>query len=227
MTLARSFRDYRGSLFLSTKKTKNNYIHSQSRTNDINTALSHNTNSLWDNVWHIRDAAKLRFVLETSEELTKTLETHEMFISDHKQRHSEGIQRCISEDEQCQQRHYKQQGFGSKCTVMLIAIIKQSIITFFIINKPVSQSCAVAKSENLWRDSGQSNLVYKCLAVTKVWFCTRVIQLHFGQWGRLPFCLASLIIQRPVRVSHSHRQNSYCTWLWNWFMNHSAWFKLF
>ena len=40
-------------------------------------------------------------------------------------------------------------------------------------NKPVSQSCAVAKSGQFWRATGQSNLAYKRLAATKaskVWF---------------------------------------------------------
>ena len=39
--------------------------------------------------------------------------------------------------------------------------------------KPVSQSCAVAKSETFWRATGQSNLADKRLAATKaskVWF---------------------------------------------------------
>ena len=34
-------------------------------------------------------------------------------------------------------------------------------------NKPVSQSCAVAKSEKFWRATGQSNLAYKRLATAK------------------------------------------------------------
>ena len=36
--------------------------------------------------------------------------------------------------------------------------------------KPIPQSCAVVKSETFWRATGQSNLVYKRLAATKVWF---------------------------------------------------------
>ena len=39
--------------------------------------------------------------------------------------------------------------------------------------KPVSQSCAEAKSNTFWRATGQSNLAYKWMATTKaskVWF---------------------------------------------------------
>ena len=41
------------------------------------------------------------------------------------------------------------------------------------VNKAISQSCAVPKSEHFWRATGQSNLAYKRLAATKaskVWF---------------------------------------------------------
>ena len=38
-------------------------------------------------------------------------------------------------------------------------------------NKPVSQSCTVAKSENFWWATGQSNLAYNWLVATsKIWF---------------------------------------------------------
>ena len=39
--------------------------------------------------------------------------------------------------------------------------------SFSLSYKPVSQSCAVAKSEKFWRATGQSNLVYKRVAATK------------------------------------------------------------
>ena len=94
-------------------------------------------------------------------------------------------------------------------------------------NKPVSESCAVAKSEKFWWASGQSNLAYKLLAAaraSKVWFlCSHnyllasgtVFHSHqnfsflatahdceTGLWSSLPFCLPSLIVQWPTRNSH-------------------------
>ena len=41
------------------------------------------------------------------------------------------------------------------------------------LNEPVSQSCAVATNEQIWRAAGQSNVAYERLAGTKaskVWF---------------------------------------------------------
>ena len=50
--------------------------------------------------------------------------------------------------------------------------------------KPVSQSCAVAKSEKFWRATGQSNLSYKLPAIKKKFqsLVSVLKQLHFGQW---------------------------------------------
>ena len=59
-------------------------------------------------------------------------------------------------------------------------------------SRPVSQSCAVAKSENVWRATWQSNLAYKRLAAAKD-FHTHTTAL--SQWSSLPFCLPSLIVQ--------------------------------
>ena len=73
--------------------------------------------------------------------------------------------------------------------------------------KPVSQSCAVAKSGKFWRATGESNSAYKQLPTTKasnVWFspshnCT------LSDWA----------------VFHSvcppeFSTFTYCAWLWNW-----------
>ena len=68
--------------------------------------------------------------------------------------------------------------------------------------KPISQSCAVAKSETFWQATGQSNLAYRRLSATKaskVWFSDT--QLHFGQWNS-PLCLPSLTVQWAVRIFH-------------------------
>ena len=46
--------------------------------------------------------------------------------------------------------------------------------------KPVSQSCAVSKSDRFWRATGQSNFAYKLLAATKaskVWFSSHTTVL--------------------------------------------------
>ena len=51
--------------------------------------------------------------------------------------------------------------------------------------RPVSQSCAIAKSENFWWATGQSNLAHKQLATTKA---SKVWVLYFGRWNSLPAC---------------------------------------
>ena len=70
------------------------------------------------------------------------------------------------------------------CRVSVLVVILLLVSSLFVYclgqkcstsswNKPVSPSCAVAKSEQSWRVIGQSNLTYKRLAATKaskVWF---------------------------------------------------------
>ena len=88
-------------------------------------------------------------------------------------------------------------------------------------NKPVSQSCAVAKSEKFWRATGQSNLEYKRLATTKAskfWFSCS----HNCQWSSLPFSLSPLHSVCQVWLSSGFPELftfSYCAWLWNWCIN--------
>ena len=56
---------------------------------------------------------------------------------------------------------------------MLVITINNLFIYKHLFYKPVSQSCAAAKSEKFWRATGQSNLADKWLATTKaskVWF---------------------------------------------------------
>ena len=82
------------------------------------------------------------------------------------------------------------------------------------INKPVSQSCAVAKSGKFWRATGQSNLTYKRLAATKaskVWFsyshnCT------LSNGAVLHSVCQVWLSSGPPEYSTF----TYCAWLWNW-----------
>ena len=69
--------------------------------------------------------------------------------------------------------------------------------------KPVSQSCTVAKSEKFWQATGQSLDVRMAGCNGSFQYLTfLLIQLHFHQWSSLPFCLPSLIVQRPARIVH-------------------------
>ena len=79
-------------------------------------------------------------------------------------------------------------------------------------HKPVSQSCAVAKSGKLWRTTGQSSLAYKRLAATKaskVWFsyshnCTLSNRAIFHSVCQV--CLSSGPPEYSTFI--------YCAWLW-------------
>ena len=70
--------------------------------------------------------------------------------------------------------------------------------------KPVSQSCAVAISEKFWRATAQSTWRTNSCLANKSFQCLvfALTQLRFGQWSSLPFCLPSLIVQRPARIVH-------------------------
>ena len=92
---------------------------------------------------------------------------------------------------------------------------------------PLSQSCAVAKSGNFWRATGQSNLVYKRLAATKaskVWFsysqnCTLANGAVFHS-----VCQVWSSSGPPEFFTFSD-----CAWLWNWLIepNHSPLFLVY
>ena len=93
-------------------------------------------------------------------------------------------------------------------------------------NKSVSQSCAVAKSEKVWRATAQSRTqtlvlllrIRRACAVrslrkpihnptwrTNGWLQQKLLvptQLHFCQRSSPPFCLPSLIVQWPARIVH-------------------------
>ena len=69
--------------------------------------------------------------------------------------------------------------------------------------KSVSQSCAVAKSEKFWWATGQSTWRTNGWLLQKLlMFGFRTHTTHFRQWSSLPFCLPSLIVQRPARIGH-------------------------
>ena len=90
------------------------------------------------------------------------------------------------------------------------------ICSLFVLfsNKPVSQSCAVAKSEQFWLATEQSNFAYRRLAASKVGpkfsFCTHVNALWpLDQFSIL--CQIWLSSGPPEFLTFS-----YCPWLWNW-----------
>ena len=80
-------------------------------------------------------------------------------------------------------------------------------------NKRVSQSCAVTKSETFWRAAGQSNLVYKRLTATKacnVWFS------YSHNYTAASGAVFRSVCQ--VWLSSGPPEFSafiYCAWLWN------------
>ena len=66
------------------------------------------------------------------------------------------------------------------------------------LHKSVSQSCAVARSEN----SGGPLDIHSIQTGCNKNYQSLVFvftQLHSGQWNSLPFCLPSLIVQWPAR----------------------------
>ena len=81
------------------------------------------------------------------------------------------------------------------------------------LHKSVSQSCAVARSENSCgpleihsKQTAGCNKNYQSLVFV-------FIQLHSGQWNSLPFCLPSLIVQWPAR---NFTPLAISAWLWGW-----------
>ena len=92
------------------------------------------------------------------------------------------------------------------------------------VNKQASQSCAVAKSENFWRGTGQSNLVYKPLAATKdskVWFS------YSRDWTFAIGAVFHSVCQVWLSSDPSEVFNfSYCAWLGNCLLLNSIRTKL-
>ena len=83
-------------------------------------------------------------------------------------------------------------GEGVECP--LIEGVHLRCIPLLRLEKPVSQSCAVGKSEHSWWDTGQSNLAETdTKSFQSVVFI--LTQLFCGQWSSLPFCLPCSIVQ--------------------------------
>ena len=77
-------------------------------------------------------------------------------------------------------------------------------------NRPVWQSCAVAKSEQFWRVSGQSNLTDSmedcCIGQSAV------RKPNIGS-----FCCSQLFVRHVLLCPPEFLTFSYsCAWLWNW-----------
>ena len=85
-------------------------------------------------------------------------------------------------------------------------LYKNHLISSFVFTAPfkktVSQSCAVAISEKFWRATAQSTWRTNGWLANKSFQCLVFVltQLQFRQWSSLPFCLPSLIVQRPARI---------------------------
>ena len=84
-----------------------------------------------------------------------------------------------------------------------------------IYNKPVSQSCAVAKRKNILTGHWTIKLAKETAGPNKsfqtLFFVRR--QLHLDQWSSLPFCLPSLIVQWPARIFHFYLLRMIVNWL--------------
>ena len=86
-----------------------------------------------------------------------------------------------------------------------------------MLNKPVSQSCAVGKSEIFWRATGQSN------------FADSMEDCSTGEsvvvWVRIPnirsFCCSQPFVHQVLLCCGLPEvlSFSYCAWLWNWFID--------
>ena len=93
----------------------------------------------------------------------------------------------------------------------------KAALFFGLGNKPVSRSCAVAKSGIFWRATGQSNSA------------DRIKNCSTGQgavvWVRKPnfgsfWCGQSFVYQVWLpSVPPEFSTFSYCAWLWNWFID--------
>ena len=95
--------------------------------------------------------------------------------------------------------------------IVYFFLINNEHVTVYLLinsfNNPVSQSCAVAKSEKSWRATGQSN------------FADRIEDCSIGHsaviWVRSPDLGKLLLCSQPFARNVKCTFN-YCTWLWNW-----------
>ena len=75
-------------------------------------------------------------------------------------------------------------------------------VVFNFYQNPVSQSCAVAKSEKFWQATEQSSVQTAGCNKSLQSLVFVLTQLHFCQWSSLPFCLSGLAVQWSIRIFH-------------------------
>ena len=91
---------------------------------------------------------------------------------------------------------------GVPANIVGIRIIL-SEVRIYIFSNTVSKfhTCAVAKSEKLWRATDNQTWLAATKA-SKVWFLDSPIELSMERSSILLFCLPSLIVHWPARIFH-------------------------